>query len=447
MKSARSGSSAFGVIASAALVSSGIVGSLLGGGTAAEAATVSAAAPNVCGQPPARTSAARSVQAGQTAIVLDAISLSSAKTPKPKATESSTAKSSSSPSASASASQSATAKATASATASSSATPKATATATTTPKATDSASATPSSSASASSSSSASPSSSASASPSPSSTGSSSASPSPSPTGSSPSVQLCLEVQPVTTKSGVHPGGTGSYAIWVWPAGGAASGVTVTISGKVASKAVTPKFTVCPTASGRTCKVGGIAKGTSDELQATIAIPSGTAAGKQAVLTATSNASDAAAPPAADAAIKITAKPKATHSPSPSPTPTPTPTSTGTGLGATLPAGILPTVPSALVPGATLGELPAPTTSAGSPGAVFPTVSPQPSASPSPYSAVLPNARGVRVTDAAATFPFSTRLVGGELVGLAVLAAALAIAIVRFSLRRPRPQHGKDAAS
>ena len=446
MKSARSGSSAFGVIASAALVSSGIVGSLLGSGTAAEAATVSAAAPNVCGQPPARTSAARSVPAGQTAIVLDAISLSSAKTPKPKATESSTAKSSSSPSASASASQSATAKATASATASSSATPKATATATTTPKATNSASATPSSSASASSSSSASPSSSASASPSPSSTGSSSASPSPSPTGSSPSVQLCLEVQPVTTKSGVHPGGTGSYAIWVWPAGGAASGVTVTISGKVASKAVTPKFTVCPTASGRTCKVGGIAKGTSDELQATIAVPSGTA-GKQAVLTATSDASDAAAPPAADAAIKITAKPSASHSPSPSPTPTPTPTSTGTGVGATLPAGILPTVPLAVVPGATLGELPAPTTSAGSPGAVFPTVSPQPSASPSPYSAVLPNARGVRVTDAAATFPFSTRLVGGELVGLAVLAAALAIAIVRFSLRRPRPQHGKDAAS
>ena len=247
----------------------------------------------------------------------------------------------------------------------------------------------------------------------------------------------------------MHPGGTGSYAIWVWPAGGAASGVTVTISGKVASKAVTPKFTVCPTVSGRTCKVGGIAKGSSDELQATIAVPSGTAAGKQASLTATASASDAAAPPAADGAIKITAKPSASHSPSPSPTPTPTSPGTGpgTGLGATLPAGILPTVPSAVVPGATLGELPAPTTSAGSPGAAFPTVSPQPSASPSPYSAVLPSARAIRVTDAAATFPFSTRLVGGELVGLAVLAAALAIAIVRFSLRRPRPQHGKDAAS
>ena len=443
MKSARSGSSAFGIVAGAALVSSGIVGGLLGGGTAAEAATVNPAATNVCGQPPARTSAARSVPAGQTAIVLDAVSLSSAK-------------SSSSPSPSATASQSATTKATSSGTATSSATATATATssatatakatssATATAKATDSASATPSSTASASSSASASPSSSASATPSPTPTGSGSASPSPSPTGSSPSAQLCLKVQPITTKSGVHPGGTGSYAIWVWPAGGAASGVTVTVTGKVASKAVAPKFTVCPTASGRTCKVGGIAKGTSDELQATIAVPSGTA-GKQATLTATAKSSNASAPPAAAGAIKITAKPSAKHSPSPSPTPTPT--STGTGLGATLPAGILPTVPSAEIAGATLGELPNPTTSAGSPGGLFPTVSPQPSASPSPYSAVLPNARGVRVTDAAATFPFSTRLVGGELVGLAVLAAALAIAIVRFSLRRPRAQHGKDAAS
>jgi hypothetical protein len=50
----------------------------------------------------------------------------------------------------------------------------------------------------------------------------------------------------------------------------------------------------------------------------------------------------------------------------------------------------------------------------------------------------------VKVTDAAATFPFSTRLIGGEIIGLAVLAAALAIAIVRFSLRRSRPQHSRD---
>ena len=429
MRSARSGSSAFGIVAGAAIVSSSI--GLLGVSTAAEASTLntadvttaSAAAASVCGQPPATTSAARSVPVGRSVLVLDAVSLSSSRGPKSKPTAT------------------ATAKATSSATPSS--TPKATSSATATPKATNSATATPSSSASPSTSSSTS----ASPSPSPTSSGSKSPSPSPSPTSSSPSVQLCLEVQAITTKSGVHPGGTASYAIWVWPAGGAASGVTVTISSKAASKDVTPKFTVCPTASGRTCTVGGIAKSTSDELQATAAVPSSIAAGKDITLTATAKAGGATAPPAADAGIKITAKPSPKHSSSPSPTPTPSSSSTGSGLGATLPAGILPTVPLTTTEGPSLGELPGPTTSAGSPGGLFPTVSPQPAASPSPYSAVLPKARDVRVTDAAATFPFSTRLVGGELVGLAVLAAALAIAIVRFSLRRPRPQHGKDAAS
>ncbi len=475
MRSARSGSSAFGIVAGAAIVASSI--GLLGVSTAAEASTVttadvttaSAAAPSVCGQPPATTSAARSVPAGRSVLVLDAVSLSSSKGPKSKPTATATAKSTATATAKATAAATATAtakatasaKATATAKATSSATPKATSSATATPKATNSATATPKATSSAtatpkatdsatatpSSSASPSPSTSASPSPSPTNSGSKSPSPSPSPTSSSPSVQLCLEVQAITTKSGVHPGGTASYAIWVWPAGGAASGVTVTISSKAASKDVAPKFTVCPTVSGRTCKVGGIAKGTSDELQATAAVPSSIAAGKDITLTATAKAGDATAPPAADAGLKVTAKPSSKHSPSPSPTPTPSSSSTGSGLGATLPAGILPTVPLTTTEGPSLGELPGPTTSAGSPGGLFPTVSPQPAASPSPYSAVLPKARDVRVTDAAATFPFSTRLVGGELVGLAVLAAALAIAIVRFSLRRPRPQHGKDAAS
>jgi hypothetical protein len=247
-------------------------------------------------------------------------------------------------------------------------------------------------------------------------------------------------VQPITTKSSLHPGDSATYAVWVWPAGGAASGISVTISAKVAGSSATPKFTVCPSASGLTCTVGGIAKGTSDELQAKVPVPSSAAAGKQAVLSGTAKSSDATAPAPASGAVTITAKPAASSSPSPTPTPADT---TPSGVGATLPAGILPTVPGT-DPGATLPELPNPESS---PGGLFPTVSPGPSASPSPYSATLPNARDVRVTDAAASFPFSTRLIGGEIVGLAVLAAAIAIAIVRFSLRRPRPQHGRDAAS
>jgi hypothetical protein len=245
-------------------------------------------------------------------------------------------------------------------------------------------------------------------------------------------------VQPITTKSSLHPGDSARYAIWVWPAGGAASGVSVTVSAQVAGKSATPTFTVCPSASGRTCTVGGIAKGSSDELQAKVPVPSSAAAGKQATLSSTAKSSDATAPAPASGAVTITAKPAASSSASPTPTPTITPI----GVGATLPAGILPTVPGT-DPQATLPELPNPQSS---PGGLFPTVSPGPTASPSPYSATLPNARDVRVTDAAASFPFSTRLVGGEIVGLAILAAAIAIAIVRFSLRRPRPQHGKDGS-
>jgi hypothetical protein len=250
-------------------------------------------------------------------------------------------------------------------------------------------------------------------------------------------------VQPIATKSRVHPGGAASYAIWVWPAGGAASSVSVTVSAKVAGKGASPKFTVCPTTNGLTCKVGGVAKGSSDELQARVAVPKGTATqGTQVVLSATAKSGDATAPPPASGAVDITAKPSPSPSASPSPTPTPTPVPSlsTVGLGATLPAGILSTLPDS-TNSATLPGLPGPESS---PGGLFPKVTPAPTPSPSPYSALLPNARNVRVTDAAATFPFSTRLIGGEIIGLAVLAAALAIAIVRFSLRRPRAQHSRD---
>jgi hypothetical protein len=244
----------------------------------------------------------------------------------------------------------------------------------------------------------------------------------------------------------VHPGGTASYAIWVWPVGGAASGVSVTISAKVAGKGVTPRFTVCPTASGRTCNVGGIAKGTSDELQAKVAVPKSTAGGRHVVLSATAKSSDATAPPLASASITVAANPTRSHSASPSPAPTTPAMGTSglgtTGLGTPLPVGVLPTLPGQTNPGALL-QLPSPLNSL---GGLFPKVPPGLTPSPTPYSAILPNARDVRVTDAGATFPFSTRLIGGEIVGLAVLAAALTIAIVRFSLRRPRPQHSRDPA-
>ena len=452
MTSARAGSAVLGAVASAALVAAGLASGLLTSGPAQASAVrqVSAvrAAPNACGQPPAKSTAARSARPARAQAVLDAaVTTPKAKPSKtPRASASSTATAKASASASSTPKATATAKASASASSTPSASASGSAKATATPKASATGDPSPSKSASPTPKKSASPTPTKSASPTPtksaSPTPTKSATPSPSPTKTKQAVQLCLKVQPIATKSGVHPGGTASYAIWVWPAGGAASSVRVTVSARAAGKDATPAFTVCPAATGLTCKVGGLAKGSSDELQARVPVAKGTGSkGTDVVLSATAQSSDATAPAPAYGAVDITAKP----APSPSATPTPAPTTPApalgtTGLGDTLPAGLLPTEPGSTGP-ATLPQLPSPESS---PGGLFPKVTPAPTPSPSPYSAILPNARDVRVTDAAATFPFSTRLIGGEIIGLAVLAAALAIAIVRFSLRRPRPQHSRD---
>ena len=41
-----------------------------------------------------------------------------------------------------------------------------------------------------------------------------------------------------------------------------------------------------------------------------------------------------------------------------------------------------------------------------------------------------------------AILPLNSRLIGGQLAGLVVLATAIAIAITRLSLRTPRPHDG-----
>jgi len=72
------------------------------------------------------------------------------------------------------------------------------------------------------------------------------------------------------------------------------------------------------------------------------------------------------------------------------------------------------------------------------PSLAFPVVSPSPSASPS--AAQVP----IRVADVSASFPLDTRLVSGQVIGLAVLAAAVTIAVARLSLRKQQPQQDGD---
>jgi hypothetical protein len=241
-------------------------------------------------------------------------------------------------------------------------------------------------------------------------------------------------VQDITAASGVQPGGTASYAIWVWPSGGTAKGITVTASAKV-SAAAKPRFSVCPAASGATCAITTLVNGQADELQAEVTVPTTAKAGQHVSLTATAKATDATAATPASASVLIAAKASPTPKASPSSSSGLTPSA---GVGVTLPSGLL--IPAGVAASAALPMLPSPTTD---PGGLFPTVAP--AATPSAGTGTLPNARGVRVTEVSDSFPLSTRLLGGQVLGLAVLAAALVIAIARLSLREPRTPSGKDS--
>lgn len=389
MRVRRVGSSALTVFAGTAIMSSGLVSVFLAGTHAARPAYTTVAATNTCGAHPA-TAAINSVAVSNALMQLDSVSsVELAADASPSATVSSPAASTS---ASASAPASPTDPPSTSPPPSASPTPTPTPTPTTT-----------------------------------------SPSPTPTPTVSSPPVRMCVSVQAVTTS--VQPGGTASYAIWVWPSGGTAKGITVTASGKVTA-AVTPRFSVCPSASGAICTVGALASAQADELLATVAVPKTAKSGQHATLTASAKATGAttASPASVSALISATA-------PKPSATSGAAAGSAGaaSGLGATLPGGILPLTPSGVAASsAALPFLPGPTTD---PGGLFPTVAPAPSAG------TQPNAAGAPVTDASDSFPLSTRLLGGQVLGLAVLAAALVIAIARLSLREPRRPDGRDKAA
>ena len=105
---------------------------------------------------------------------------------------------------------------------------------------------------------------------------------------------------------------------------------------------------------------------------------------------------------------------------------------------------VTPALPA--VPGS-VGTLPGVGTSPQNPANLFPTVSPAASASPNSAGTAANGRRPHRINAlaASATLPLDPRLIGGQLAGLAVLAGAIVIAIVRLSLRSPKPQGAKSA--
>ncbi|HXZ72591.1 MAG TPA: hypothetical protein VEH31_17210 [Streptosporangiaceae bacterium] len=197
---------------------------------------------------------------------------------------------------------------------------------------------------------------------------------------------------------------------------------TAKVSITAAPGKLTPSFTVCPATGGSSCSVA-LTAGQAVQLRAALAVPQG-AAGTHLTLTATGTSPQSASSATASGRVLVTAA-------APAPT-------TGTAGAGVTPAGVgaeLPgtSLPAGALPSARLPLLPSPVTD---PSLSFPQVTPSPDRSPA--------STPVKVSEVSASFPLSTRLVGGQIIGLAVLAAAITIAIARLSLRKPRPQHSRD---
>ena len=224
-------------------------------------------------------------------------------------------------------------------------------------------------------------------------------------------------MQTLNGVSAVDPGTKVRYAIWVWLTSGSGN-VKVTLSTK--PKSVTPAFSVCATTGTTKCTTS-LSVGAQPELQAKVAAPNRPT--KRFILTATATSSQASNSATATATVDI--KPK-----NPSPTSSPTPNA---GDGGTLPpADGLPS--GTTIPG--LGVQPS-----GDLGSAFPQVSPSPSAS---AGAASQHGHQTRTVDLSAGLPLDVRLIGGQVIGLAVLAAAVTIAVARLSLRRQPAKHGDD---
>jgi hypothetical protein len=229
-----------------------------------------------------------------------------------------------------------------------------------------------------------------------------------------------VTVQPFGSASIVHPGRTATYTVWVWSAKADSKQVTVGAAVRHVKGAGKAHFSVCPSAQGSTCALGDLPQGRADELQVKVPVNKSATTGNNLTLNASAQGKHATSA-SASAAVKITAVPAA---------PAPDPGTSDPGFGSDPGTGslpVLPTVPAAPVTG-----------SSTDPGGLFPTVSPRATANAG-KAAAGHHTRKIRATSAGYTLPLDPRLIGGQVAGLVVLAAAIAIALARLSFRPQRP--------
>lgn len=174
-----------------------------------------------------------------------------------------------------------------------------------------------------------------------------------------------------------------------------------------------PRFTLCPAPRKTVCSIGALPANQAFELLVEAHIGTKATVGEQITLTLTVQGT--ALSPAEAAVTTVVGQ----ASPTPSPTPT------------------LPTLSFPPFSGYTV----TPPSLAG----LFPVVTPSPT--PSPTSKPRSHGSVAAITPTASTLPLDPRLIGGQLAGLAVLAAAITMVVARLSLRTPQPPAGSASGS
>ncbi len=171
-------------------------------------------------------------------------------------------------------------------------------------------------------------------------------------------------------------------------------------------------FTLCPDAHGTSCTLGSMPADQEFELVIRDHIVSAATPGHQITLTISVGGGGLSP---AEAAIT---------------------TFVGQRHSTTVPPSSTTTLPPS-----TIDNFPTTTVTPGSLANLFPTVTPSGSASPGAAGHASHHRHLAELTSSSA-LPLDSRLIGGQLAGLAVLAAAITMAVARLSLRTPQPAAG-----
>jgi hypothetical protein len=225
-------------------------------------------------------------------------------------------------------------------------------------------------------------------------------------------------VQSYPSAADVVAGGSASYVVWAWSTSAGASNVTIAGSVTAASYLGSPSFTICPSPSGTTCKITSLPVGQAYELLASVPVDASAALATEIKLTVSATAAGALSDSANATDVVVAPTTAAANN-------------SNSSLDAVPPLQSLPPLAGTGV-------------TATNPSDLFPTLSP----SPNSTSLGLPPAKSrptVRAALTTSAVPIDARLLGAQIVGLAVLLGAVTIAILRLSLRKAQPATSKPA--